>query len=198
MCPRCGGPIPNSAMIGQYPGALSRTDGTTEVCSDCGYIEAGEAFIGRLAPQSTWHSERREVVHSLRAMADFIELSDVPVGQVVMRVDLLDDPHSLPSPHLHLRKVNPCPDGCFCERCVNPADPAWTDYPHHFQRHVTPSLGRWVWEKRQGWRAYFGNTVRAEWFVSEDDFMRSRSDSCTERKRSSTEQTESPQGVSSS
>lgn len=39
-CPRCKGGIPNEAMRGQYPGALSRYDNTTEICSSCGSEEA--------------------------------------------------------------------------------------------------------------------------------------------------------------
>lgn len=54
-CPRCGGFIPNDAMPGAYPGALSRTDNKTEVCSDCGTDEALEQFFGDgLMPQSKW------------------------------------------------------------------------------------------------------------------------------------------------
>lgn len=39
-CPRCGGWIPNNLQPGAYPGALSRWDNETEVCSDCGTQEA--------------------------------------------------------------------------------------------------------------------------------------------------------------
>jgi rRNA maturation protein Nop10 len=39
-CPRCGGKLP----IG-YPGALSRRDNKTEICSDCGMIEAFIDFV---------------------------------------------------------------------------------------------------------------------------------------------------------
>lgn len=42
ICPRCNGLIPNSVYAGQYPGALSRLDNTTEICSDCGFDEAME------------------------------------------------------------------------------------------------------------------------------------------------------------
>ena len=40
MCPRCGGFIPSNDAPGSHPGALSRTDDTTEVCSSCGVEEA--------------------------------------------------------------------------------------------------------------------------------------------------------------
>ncbi len=39
-CPRCGGGIPNNVQKGQYPGALSRWDNLTEICSACGTEEA--------------------------------------------------------------------------------------------------------------------------------------------------------------
>lgn len=40
VCPRCAGPIPNAKTPGQYPGALSRKDNRTEICSECGGLEA--------------------------------------------------------------------------------------------------------------------------------------------------------------
>ena len=40
VCPRCGGGIPNDVTPGAYVGALSRYDNLTEVCSECGHIEA--------------------------------------------------------------------------------------------------------------------------------------------------------------
>ena len=39
-CPRCGGNVPNSIDVGRYPGALSRWDNTTYICSECGQQEA--------------------------------------------------------------------------------------------------------------------------------------------------------------
>lgn len=53
MCPRCGGGIPNDAMRGQYPGAVSRWDNKTEICSMCGQEEAMTQFFkghGELHP----------------------------------------------------------------------------------------------------------------------------------------------------
>ena len=41
-CPRCGGRLPN------HPGALSRVDNATEICSDCGTEEAMLDYVGRL------------------------------------------------------------------------------------------------------------------------------------------------------
>lgn len=39
-CPKCLGGIPNNLERGKYPGALSRIDNTTMICSDCGTQEA--------------------------------------------------------------------------------------------------------------------------------------------------------------
>lgn len=39
-CPRCGGGIPNDLHRGEYPGALSRWDNNTMICSACGLDEA--------------------------------------------------------------------------------------------------------------------------------------------------------------
>ena len=39
-CPICGGYIPNAEHRGQYPGAMSRFDNETEICSLCGSAEA--------------------------------------------------------------------------------------------------------------------------------------------------------------
>lgn len=55
ICPRCLGFIPNDILPGAYPGALSRTDNATEICSDCGAQEAIEqAFGAGLRPQDKW------------------------------------------------------------------------------------------------------------------------------------------------
>lgn len=47
LCPRCRGFIPNNLTPGFYPGAISRVDNKTEICSDCGREEAlnGLVFI---------------------------------------------------------------------------------------------------------------------------------------------------------
>ena len=36
ICPKCHGFIPNNERPGEYPGALSREDNKTEICSECG------------------------------------------------------------------------------------------------------------------------------------------------------------------
>lgn len=39
-CPRCGGYIPSNRQPGAHPGAISRWDNATELCSRCGTDEA--------------------------------------------------------------------------------------------------------------------------------------------------------------
>lgn len=39
ICPTCGGDVPNTEHKGKYPGALSRVDNETEICSRCGLSE---------------------------------------------------------------------------------------------------------------------------------------------------------------
>ena len=48
-CPTCDGYIPNNKTPGAYPGALSRVDNETEVCSECGTREALLGFEQSLA-----------------------------------------------------------------------------------------------------------------------------------------------------
>lgn len=43
-CPICLGPIPNALDEGKYAGALSRVDNETEICSECGFMEAMQGF----------------------------------------------------------------------------------------------------------------------------------------------------------
>lgn len=43
-CPTCTGYIPNNAVPGAYPGALSRVDNKTEICSACGEREAMQSW----------------------------------------------------------------------------------------------------------------------------------------------------------
>jgi hypothetical protein len=45
ICPKCQGFIPNNETPGAYPGALSRRDNETEICSACGVAEALEDFM---------------------------------------------------------------------------------------------------------------------------------------------------------
>lgn len=48
ICPRCTTHnwIPNNEKPGAYPGALSRADNTTEICSACGEDEALKDYFG--------------------------------------------------------------------------------------------------------------------------------------------------------
>lgn len=47
-CPICDGWIPNNDSPGAYPGALSRKDNKTEICSECGVMEAMGSPTGRV------------------------------------------------------------------------------------------------------------------------------------------------------
>jgi hypothetical protein len=49
ICPVCGGYIPNNERPGAYPGAISRRDNKTEICSECGTREALEDFFGSMS-----------------------------------------------------------------------------------------------------------------------------------------------------
>lgn len=58
-CPRCGGFIPNDFEPGAYPGAMSRVDNITEICSECGVSEALEHFtFGKPSPMTSWANNR--------------------------------------------------------------------------------------------------------------------------------------------
>lgn len=54
ICPRCRGYIPNNVQPGEHPGALSRTDNTTEICSRCGEDEAMEQFLLGTVNKQRW------------------------------------------------------------------------------------------------------------------------------------------------
>lgn len=58
-CPRCGGKIPNNATPGAYPGALSRIDNETEVCSWCGVDEAINEHLQRGNDSGFYRDARR-------------------------------------------------------------------------------------------------------------------------------------------
>ena len=53
ICPRCNGFIPNNQHPGEYPGALSRLDNKTEICSSCGIDEA-------LADFNKYYADKRK------------------------------------------------------------------------------------------------------------------------------------------
>ena len=56
ICPRCcDNWIPNNAQPGEYPGAISRTDNKTEICSECGTAEALQDFLeGGCTKKEDW------------------------------------------------------------------------------------------------------------------------------------------------
>ena len=51
-CPRCTGFIPSNLTPGRYPGALSRVDNKTEICSECGHEEGTNPWA--LEPKVNW------------------------------------------------------------------------------------------------------------------------------------------------
>lgn len=53
-CPRCGGSIPNNENPGAYPGALSRVDNKTEICSNCGTLEAIDDYALGFVTKEDW------------------------------------------------------------------------------------------------------------------------------------------------
>jgi len=48
ICPICRGGIPNNYQIGMFPGALSRFNNKTEICSACGTKEALACYEGEM------------------------------------------------------------------------------------------------------------------------------------------------------
>ena len=56
LCPRClSSQIPNNNTPGLYPGALSRLDNQTEICSACGLNEALELLTNqKISNFSDW------------------------------------------------------------------------------------------------------------------------------------------------
>lgn len=64
-------------MPGAYPGALSRTDNRTEVCSKCGTDEAMQDFMqNHLTPQkdwpiTEWHAMTVATTEAVKKLGDF-------------------------------------------------------------------------------------------------------------------------------
>jgi hypothetical protein len=57
VCPSCSGYIPNNETPGAYPGAISRADNKTEICSDCGVAEAlGDFRLANADKVVVWKS----------------------------------------------------------------------------------------------------------------------------------------------
>jgi RNA polymerase subunit RPABC4/transcription elongation factor Spt4 len=59
LCPRCGVRF----LPATYPGALSRADNKTEICSQCGLIEAMQQWTtgGMLIPVTGWPTNDSDV-----------------------------------------------------------------------------------------------------------------------------------------
>jgi hypothetical protein len=79
ICPRCDD---NSLPLG-YPGALSRVDNITEICSICGTDEGlTQHFAGILAPISTWPVNNLSISEEIhqKVIADMDEYPEVPSG----------------------------------------------------------------------------------------------------------------------
>ena len=60
-CPRCRDNwIPSNERPGEYPGALSRTDNKTEICSACGTAEAMQDYLeGGCTKKEDWEIIRK-------------------------------------------------------------------------------------------------------------------------------------------
>ncbi len=72
VCPRCEGFIPCNELPGKYPGAISRVDDLTEICSDCGTEEA----IFPLFPIEQWPITTIDHRHSVPAVHRFTNRLD--------------------------------------------------------------------------------------------------------------------------
>ena len=71
-CPRCGHGIPNDAQEGEYPGALSRRDNKTYICSECGTLEALEDFMSQTGNSASF-KYRGPVYWEINERAECIE-----------------------------------------------------------------------------------------------------------------------------
>jgi hypothetical protein len=80
-CPKCSGYIPSNENPGAYPGAISRADNKTEICSACGVAEAMADF--RLA-----HAEEVVVWKSVITLD---QLRGVPEDTIAELIEALDD-----------------------------------------------------------------------------------------------------------
>lgn len=82
ICPRCGGLIPNDAQPGKYPGAISRWDNSTEVCSSCGTDEAMAQWHATMGHVMVREDERdpyrratpAEVVHPVTGTVQWVTI----------------------------------------------------------------------------------------------------------------------------
>lgn len=68
VCPRCEGYIPNNDNPGAYPGAVSRVDNATEVCSACGVEEAIVALVSiEFWPVTQWDNLKFDAASERKA-----------------------------------------------------------------------------------------------------------------------------------
>jgi len=74
-CPRCGGFIPNDETPGAYPGARSRVDNKTEVCSKCGTAEAYNGIAGTYMGFTDWVNPPNEFEVDVKDLLSAEELS---------------------------------------------------------------------------------------------------------------------------
>lgn len=73
MCPRCEGFIPNNMTPGRYPGAISRVNNKTEICSDCGREEA----LSIEALNAPWPVSSQFPVAASRAFERMLIVEDI-------------------------------------------------------------------------------------------------------------------------
>lgn len=74
VCPMCSEGIPSNEHRGEYPGAISRTDNVTEICSSCGELEAIVQFGKKMSLEEVrklWYIEY------LQSLADASTPDDV-------------------------------------------------------------------------------------------------------------------------
>jgi hypothetical protein len=83
-CPRCGEGIPNNRDRGLYPGALSRTDNETEICSDCGLEEALNDWKRRLSNRNErfWEVRLSSPNRATYTVAEFADYVDDEVDEI--------------------------------------------------------------------------------------------------------------------
>jgi hypothetical protein len=80
VCPSCSGYIPNNKTPGAYPGAISRADNKTEICSDCGTQEA-------LADFQFANAEKVVVWKSVITLDLVRDLPDDKIAELVQALD---------------------------------------------------------------------------------------------------------------
>jgi hypothetical protein len=85
ICPRCEGYIPSNDAPGAYPGALSRTDNETEICSQCG-VE--EALIVR-TPKSEWPVTQSEWPVTLGDGIRYLDAHDRRLVRIMIESEVI-------------------------------------------------------------------------------------------------------------